>query len=181
MGYSPPHQRMKRKASDKPNAEEKRHMDRVSQMPCSDRYWSKVCRGQQNECWPWQATRQAKGYGQFWWNGKYRPATHISLLLDGRERPSDELYALHSCDNPRCVNPRHLRWGTPQENMDDRTVRGRAKTPTGEAHGNAKLTKQAVIAIRADPRPQRIIADEHGIGQEAVSRIKSGKRWGHIQ
>jgi len=34
MGYSPPHQRMKRKASDKPNAEEKRHMDRVAAMPC---------------------------------------------------------------------------------------------------------------------------------------------------
>lgn len=34
MGYSPPHNRMKRKASDGPNAEERRHMDRVARMPC---------------------------------------------------------------------------------------------------------------------------------------------------
>lgn len=34
MGYSPPHNRMKRKASDAPNAEERRHFARVGQMPC---------------------------------------------------------------------------------------------------------------------------------------------------
>lgn len=34
MGYSPPHTRMKRKASDAPNAEERRHFARIGQLPC---------------------------------------------------------------------------------------------------------------------------------------------------
>jgi hypothetical protein len=34
MGYAPDHKRMKRKASDKPTAAEKLHMDRVAGLPC---------------------------------------------------------------------------------------------------------------------------------------------------
>ena len=34
MGYQVKHQRMKRKAGDKPNAEERAHMDRVSKLSC---------------------------------------------------------------------------------------------------------------------------------------------------
>jgi hypothetical protein len=35
------------------------------------------------------------------------------------------LYILHSCDNKRCVNPNHLRAGTPVDNMRDMHQRGR--------------------------------------------------------
>lgn len=34
MGFSPFHFRLKRKASDKPNAAEKLHMDRIAGLPC---------------------------------------------------------------------------------------------------------------------------------------------------
>ena len=35
------------------------------------------------------------------------------------------MHILHSCDNPKCCNPAHLRPGTHQENMDDMQARGR--------------------------------------------------------
>jgi len=44
-------------------------------------------------------------------------------------RPSPDHEVLHSCDNPPCVEPTHLRWGTHAENMRDCVLRGRAVPP----------------------------------------------------
>ncbi|WP_428985700.1 HNH endonuclease [Sinomonas terricola] len=37
----------------------------------------------------------------------------------------DGAHILHSCDNPPCVNPGHLRPGTRFDNMQDKVLRGR--------------------------------------------------------
>ena len=42
--------------------------------------------------------------------------------------PEGKPYALHSCDNTRCYNPAHLRWGSQQENMADMVKRGRGSS-----------------------------------------------------
>lgn len=55
-----------------------------------------------------------------------RSATHAALELDGRPRPVG-LVALHSCDVPLSVNPRHLRWGTMADNTADMLARGRGR------------------------------------------------------
>lgn len=36
---------------------------------------------------------------------------------------------LHSCDNPGCVNPAHLRAGTQSENILEAFAKGRKKIP----------------------------------------------------
>lgn len=56
------------------------------------------------------------------------------------------MYALHSCDNTKCVNPSHLREGTDQDNSDDRVKRKRS--PLGEKHPNAELTEIEVREIK---------------------------------
>lgn len=45
----------------------------------------------------------------------------------------------HKCDNPPCVNPEHLFVGTLQDNMADKSAKGRA---------GKKLTLESVTAIR---------------------------------
>ena len=56
---------------------------------------------------------------------------------------------LHSCDNPSCVNPNHLRVGTWGENMQDRSDRMRN---VGGKHGQ-KLTKEQIdFIINSDLR-----------------------------
>jgi hypothetical protein len=56
----------------------------------------------------------------------------------------------------------------------------RSENATGEKHGCAKLTEEQAIAIRADTRTVKQIAEEYGIKGRQVRRIKSGERWGHL-
>jgi hypothetical protein len=54
---------------------------------------------------------------------------------------------MHTCDNPKCINPEHLLPGTPKENVSDMDAKGRRAL--GERNGNAKLTDAEVAEIRA--------------------------------
>lgn len=56
--------------------------------------------------------------------------------------------------NPRLSN---LRWGTYQENREDRIRHGRDNK--GERHGNARLTDKKVVYIRGQRRAGRSYAD----------------------
>jgi len=84
------------------------------------KFWAKVDIGSPNECWHWLGAKSPRGYGTL----GDRRATHVSLAIDGRPRPGD-LQVMHSCDNPPCVNPAHLRWGTALENSQDKLSKGR--------------------------------------------------------
>lgn len=75
-------------------------------------------------CWNWHGSKDTKGYGQIRIDGRARIATHIALELAGRPRPP-KACALHRCDNPACVNPDHLWWGTMKENIQDCIAKGR--------------------------------------------------------
>jgi hypothetical protein len=46
------------------------------------------------------------------------------FLCDCGEQPLDNC-VLHSCDNPACVNPKHLSLGTYQDNTQDMMAKGR--------------------------------------------------------
>lgn len=50
------------------------------------------------------------------------------MLLEHGEIPEGD-WVLHHCDNPPCVNPKHLYFGTPKENSRDREVRGHGFKP----------------------------------------------------
>jgi len=92
--------------------------------PCEAEFQSGA-RREPGRCWLWTGAKMHKGYGQIFVNGSSKKATHISLELDGRPRPSKKSWALHSCDTPECVNPRHLRWGSASENTREAFARGR--------------------------------------------------------
>ena len=81
-----------------------------------------------DKCVEWPFARHERGYGQIEFDGRqHRVARLVCEFTYGP--PPAGFHALHSCDNPPCCNWRHLRWGTPVENMQDAAERGRLVLP----------------------------------------------------
>lgn len=131
------------------------------------------------ECWPWTGHALAAGYGRIAIDGRTWLATHLALTISGEPRP-DGQYALHRCDNPRCVNPAHLWWGTQAENMKDMAAKGRGRAPRGSRNPNAKLTEADVREIRATPGPASALAAKFRIDRSKICRIRNRKAWAHV-
>ena len=77
-------------------------------------------------CWVWLLCTKAYGYGHLKVNGKTRRAHRVSWEEFNGTIPKGA-YVLHTCDNPSCVNPKHLFLGTQAHNMRDMKSKGRGR------------------------------------------------------
>lgn len=87
-------------------------------LPMPERFWTYTERAA-NGCLIWIGAKNKNGYGSFAINGKTETASRVAYLLSKGEIPKN-LFVLHRCDNPLCVEPCHLFLGTHQDNMKDR-------------------------------------------------------------
>lgn len=79
--------------------------------PLAERFWAKVVRDPETECWEWTGTMNGSGYGRFFLKshgpGQCTPAHRFAYeLLVGPI--AEGLVIDHLCRNPGCVNPGHL-------------------------------------------------------------------------
>lgn len=131
--------------------------------------------GGPNACWPFTGARNVDGYGNIWHGGRSRGAHVVALILATGEDRGPDMFAIHSCDNPPCCNPAHLRWGTPSDNMRDMYGRGRH---TKRGH---KLTDADVIAIRSrEGQTLKALAAEFGVSFALIHQIRKGRVWRHL-
>lgn len=79
-------------------------------------------------CVEWPFGRISTGYGTLKFQGRTWLAHRLALSLVEPWHPPYGTFVLHSCDNPPCVNPSHLSWGTNAENMRQMAERGRGTT-----------------------------------------------------
>lgn len=154
-----------------------------------DKFWRRVSKHgpipkhkpKLGRCWIWIGYISAStGYGEFQIQRtpRIRWGSHrLSWLLNRGEIPNG-LWVLHKCDNPACVRPSHLWVGTPHDNTQDCVEKGRYSH--GEMHGNSKLNRKKVMAIRAKRKggaPFKRLSVEFGVSSTAIGFVCSGKTW----
>jgi len=84
---------------------------------------------------------------------------------------------MHSCDNPSCVNPAHLKIGTQIDNIKDRVKKGRCAYY--ESNGNHKLTMKDAEFIRYyhGKRTVRELSEFFNVNRKTIQQIQLNKSW----
>ena len=145
------------------------------------RFWSKV--NKSTGCWNWTAAKSKKGYGRFKLNGKLESPHVISYQLFYNEETKGK-DVCHKCDNPSCVNPRHLFLGSRSDNMMDCSNKNRLYISQlkGINHPSSKLTEEDVLKIKEliPNHTLKEIGQMFNVKHQTISKIKQGKLWGHI-
>lgn len=146
------------------------------------RFWSKVQKT--DSCWIWLGSLDHATYG---WIAKgsrksgIMKAHRASWILHIGPIP-DEMFILHHCDNPTCVNPHHLWIGTKRDNFRDAVEKKRFAI--GEQNNMAKLTEKHVLEIRnaysEGGLTQQDIADVYGVTRGCIKAVVNRTNWKHI-
>lgn len=148
------------------------------------RFWSKTNKGSSRVCWNWNASTDRDGYGQF----SIRALGHSMLahryskaIVMGRLLSTEE-HVLHTCDNPSCVNPKHLVIGTPVSNRKDCVSKNRQAK--GEKCARSKLTKDQVLLIRqlhaTGKYTTLALGKQFGVHNSAIGYIVRRLVWRHV-
>lgn len=123
-------------------------------MDLATRFWSKVDRRGDDECWPWMGAKNENGYGMLSMPSKKNPRVYSTArahrlayeLTSGREIPRGReidhtCHSLQSdctlgaaCPHRACCNPRHMEVTTKRRNLARRRSRERTHCPQGHPY-----------------------------------------------
>lgn len=138
-----------------------------------------------NGCWVWGGNitgRDARAF--IWWDGRTRVAARVLYEIVHHIKLPKEMCVLHTCDNPKCVNPEHLYVGTQSDNARDRELRGRnnafARSFIGSKNGAAKLTEEDVTQIRVSKESASSLAMKYRVSTSCINLCRAKKTWAHV-
>jgi hypothetical protein len=160
---------------------------------CSDVCHFNHCVIKSNGCWDWKRKGNTHGYIRVTFADDRRILAHrFSYELFIGHVP-DSLFVLHTCDNPRCTNPKHLFLGTHKDNTQDCLKKGRFKQPPisyfkvnpsviprGVEHHSAKLSESEVKYIFKSKQKAGILGIQFGVRRQVIWMIRTKRIWKHI-
>lgn len=143
-----------------------------------EKFMQKVLINKDTGCWEWQRAKLRGGYGNLRVDGKYWQAHRYSYQLFFGI-PVDGFDVCHKCDNPSCVNPKHLFLGNDLSNARDKVNKNRQTK--GEQHPHHKMTLSDVVYMRAiysyGTTSMRKLAKLFGISYSETNAILNNKTW----
>lgn len=148
--------------------------------PVEERFWDKVDTTGKG-CWPFTGYVAPNGYGRFKYGDYVTNASRVAWQLVNGPIPDGQII-LHTCDNPTCCRPDHLRLGTYKDNSADAIAKGRHAH--GETNGRSKLTAKDVLEIRQIYETTGIsmakLARLYGVSNRQLRDIINGIYWRHV-
>jgi hypothetical protein len=130
-------------------------------------------------CWEWMGLLDGYGYGLIDHGCKRYRAHVLALEYDGRPKPAG-MVAMHKCDNPKCVRPDHLEWGTPKQNVNDAAKKDRICF--GERSPNAVLSESDVRKMRSIVGlSYSEIARQFNVSRPTATRAITSKTWRRVK
>ena len=143
------------------------------------RFLAKVNKDTTTGCWEWTGyTNRKGGYGHISKNVGYKKQKNVKahrLSYELYNGPIGLLHVLHTCDNPKCVNPEHLFLGTNRDNMQDKMSKGRHRYGRDSTHN--LLSQEIADTIRKEEGALKQIAEKFGTSVQQVCKIKRNKIW----
>ena len=118
-----------------------------------ERFLRKTCPEPNSGCLLWLGSAKRSGHGGIRFQKKYTTAHRVAWESFVGPIP-DGLCVLHKCDNPPCVNVRHLFLGTLQDNAIDMAVKGRGRKnsrdmPTGVYRSGSRFGAHLTVDGRS--------------------------------
>jgi hypothetical protein len=116
-------------------------------------------------CWLWKGQCGEWGYGQTVYRNRTKIIHRQFYKVINRVELERWQLVMHTCDTPSCINPSHLKIGTPSENVQDAANKGRhhnaRKTHCKRGHpldeANVNVTKEGLRQCKACARARQRI------------------------
>jgi hypothetical protein len=150
-----------------------------------ERFWRFVDKSDDDSCWNWFG-QKINGYGRISLGAKSLASDgshRVSWKMHNKQEIPKGMFVMHSCDNPSCVNPKHLSLGTPKDNSDDMIAKGRKKQVIhiGEKNGKSIIKPEIVRFIRSSDLSHAELARQLNISNGCVRSVRSKRTWKHIE
>lgn len=140
-----------------------------------ERLLSKIKLKEDTGCWEWQNYVDKAGYGRFKSKADFSTLAHRhSWALHFGVIPKGS-FVCHTCDNRKCVNPKHFFLGGYKENAQDKAAKGRS-TRGRSCHSN-KLSHVEVFGVLNSTDSISNIARQYHVSRSSVYKIKQGRSW----
>jgi hypothetical protein len=137
----------------------------------------------EGNCILWTGARNEDGYGVMRIDGKNQLVHRLTFAAAQGLELKKGAVIMHSCDNPLCINPTHLSFGSHIANVADKMAKNRQAK--GENHGLSRLKENEVREILLTHSQKRgfgckALAKKFGVDKMTIKRVIRRETWTHI-